>query len=83
MQSCEKSSGFIQSKITDLNFKSITRRSGLTLTPVIHFDHSTTAMTVQPLVENSRSSSPQCCHCGYRGAHAENCPFNFRPPSTF
>ncbi|CAL1704904.1 unnamed protein product [Somion occarium] len=21
------------------------------------------------------NSAPQCCHCGYRGAHAPNCPF--------
>ncbi|KAH8106727.1 hypothetical protein BXZ70DRAFT_903580 [Cristinia sonorae] len=21
-------------------------------------------------------SSPQCCHCGWRGDHAPNCPFN-------
>ncbi|KIM82195.1 hypothetical protein PILCRDRAFT_820567 [Piloderma croceum F 1598] len=20
-------------------------------------------------------SSPQCCHCGWRGSHAPNCPF--------
>ncbi|GBE77271.1 hypothetical protein BKA93DRAFT_733954 [Sparassis latifolia] len=20
-------------------------------------------------------SSPQCCHCGWRGAHAPTCPF--------
>ncbi|KIJ97040.1 hypothetical protein K443DRAFT_681826 [Laccaria amethystina LaAM-08-1] len=20
-------------------------------------------------------SSPQCCHCGWRGSHAANCPF--------
>ncbi|KAI0082736.1 hypothetical protein K474DRAFT_1585337 [Panus rudis PR-1116 ss-1] len=20
-------------------------------------------------------SQPQCCHCGYRGSHAPNCPF--------
>ncbi|KAH8094734.1 hypothetical protein BXZ70DRAFT_356494 [Cristinia sonorae] len=23
--------------------------------------------------------APQCCHCGWRGAHAPTCPFN-RPP---
>ncbi|KAI0778839.1 hypothetical protein BD413DRAFT_601509 [Trametes elegans] len=21
------------------------------------------------------ASSPQCCHCGWRGAHAPTCPF--------
>ncbi|KZV71025.1 hypothetical protein PENSPDRAFT_651056 [Peniophora sp. CONT] len=20
-------------------------------------------------------SAPQCCHCGWRGSHAPNCPF--------
>jgi hypothetical protein len=36
-----------------------------------------------PVVQRSASSeppstfgSPQCCHCGHRGAHANNCPFN-------
>jgi hypothetical protein len=24
----------------------------------------------------SNFGSPQCCHCGHRGAHAHNCPFN-------
>jgi hypothetical protein len=23
-------------------------------------------------------SSPQCCHCGYRGGHADDCPFKVR-----
>ncbi|KAH9969131.1 hypothetical protein BC827DRAFT_1121129 [Russula dissimulans] len=23
-------------------------------------------------------SAPQCCHCGYRGTHSPNCPFNSR-----
>ncbi|KDR85918.1 hypothetical protein GALMADRAFT_393053 [Galerina marginata CBS 339.88] len=21
-------------------------------------------------------SSPQCCHCGWRGSHSPNCPFS-------
>ncbi|KAK7453423.1 hypothetical protein VKT23_011690 [Stygiomarasmius scandens] len=24
---------------------------------------------------NNVHSAPQCCHCGWRGAHAPNCPF--------
>ncbi|KAF9528116.1 hypothetical protein CPB83DRAFT_854911 [Crepidotus variabilis] len=24
-------------------------------------------------------SAPQCCHCGYRGQHADACPFNPNP----
>ena len=24
-------------------------------------------------------SAPQCCHCGYRGQHADQCPFNPNP----
>ncbi|KAA1471465.1 hypothetical protein DENSPDRAFT_776601 [Dentipellis sp. KUC8613] len=24
------------------------------------------------------ASSPQCCHCGWRGSHSPNCPFRRR-----
>ncbi|KAK0505358.1 hypothetical protein EDD18DRAFT_334350 [Armillaria luteobubalina] len=24
---------------------------------------------------NTRLNEPQCCHCGWRGAHAPQCPF--------
>jgi hypothetical protein len=23
----------------------------------------------------SNDNGPQCCHCGWRGAHAPDCPF--------
>ncbi|KAI4522610.1 hypothetical protein K525DRAFT_198388, partial [Schizophyllum commune Loenen D] len=23
----------------------------------------------------TNASAPQCCHCGWRGAHAPDCPF--------
>ncbi|KAK0204489.1 hypothetical protein DFS33DRAFT_1258667 [Desarmillaria ectypa] len=26
-------------------------------------------------VNYAGGSAPQCCHCGWRGAHAPNCPF--------
>ncbi|PBL04107.1 hypothetical protein ARMGADRAFT_43255 [Armillaria gallica] len=26
-------------------------------------------------INQAGGSSPQCCHCGWRGAHAPNCPF--------
>ncbi|KAK0209337.1 hypothetical protein DFS33DRAFT_1309394 [Desarmillaria ectypa] len=26
-------------------------------------------------VPTRRTSEPQCCHCGWRGAHAPGCPF--------
>ncbi|KAG7442606.1 uncharacterized protein BT62DRAFT_905345 [Guyanagaster necrorhizus] len=29
----------------------------------------------KPVACDSRHSEPQCCHCGWRGAHAPGCPF--------
>lgn len=31
--------------------------------------------TVEPQMACLAHNAPQCCHCGYRGAHAPNCPF--------
>ncbi|KAK0209333.1 hypothetical protein DFS33DRAFT_1309372 [Desarmillaria ectypa] len=28
-----------------------------------------------PMFIRSRPNEPQCCHCGWRGAHAPGCPF--------
>ena len=28
-----------------------------------------------PANNNGGSGLPQCCHCGWRGSHAPNCPF--------
>ncbi|EKM49575.1 uncharacterized protein PHACADRAFT_265118 [Phanerochaete carnosa HHB-10118-sp] len=25
--------------------------------------------------DKGSSGQPQCCHCGWRGSHAPNCPF--------
>ncbi|PBK73317.1 hypothetical protein ARMSODRAFT_952337 [Armillaria solidipes] len=27
------------------------------------------------VARNTRHNEPQCCHCGWRGAHAPQCPF--------
>lgn len=58
-------------------------QSALTISPIasseraLHVEHSTTSA-----VDSSTSSTscinhtaPQCCHCGWRGSHAPNCPF--------
>lgn len=38
---------------------------------------STSVATREGEISSSTTlnSSPQCCHCGYRGSHSPNCPF--------
>ncbi|KZT30977.1 hypothetical protein NEOLEDRAFT_1054402 [Neolentinus lepideus HHB14362 ss-1] len=55
--------------------------------PSCHHHHTSHACTALPVsCQNASSqqdtcinySSPQCCHCGWRGGHSPNCPFKRR-----
>ncbi|KAK0207265.1 hypothetical protein IW262DRAFT_1420648 [Armillaria fumosa] len=38
--------------------------------------HNRPALSTLVPTSNGRGvSEPQCCHCGWRGAHAPGCPF--------
>ncbi|KAG7439374.1 uncharacterized protein BT62DRAFT_1081639 [Guyanagaster necrorhizus] len=46
----------------------------------LHFRHeasytSPPSSTSVPMNNGRGASEPQCCHCGWRGAHAPGCPF--------
>ncbi|KAK0193466.1 hypothetical protein F5146DRAFT_926994 [Armillaria mellea] len=41
----------------------------------IEFSSKSFAQEETTPVNQAGGSAPQCCHCGWRGAHAPNCPF--------
>ncbi|KAI6159341.1 hypothetical protein EDD17DRAFT_1486826, partial [Pisolithus thermaeus] len=45
------------------------RSTSATTSPMASYHHHADQ---QPLVDHN---APQCCHCGWRGAHAPHCPF--------
>ncbi|KAF8799905.1 hypothetical protein BYT27DRAFT_7200887 [Phlegmacium glaucopus] len=44
-------------------------------TAVVAASFEATSSTVADSSSCVNHSSPQCCHCGWRGSHSPNCPF--------
>ncbi|KIM35607.1 hypothetical protein M413DRAFT_79204, partial [Hebeloma cylindrosporum] len=50
--------------------------AAFTTTAVAVASYKSTAASTPTISESCiNHSSPQCCHCGWRGAHSPNCPF--------
>ncbi|KAI5835184.1 hypothetical protein K523DRAFT_228843, partial [Schizophyllum commune Tattone D] len=57
----------------------LTQPPPTTMCCTAHTQHSSTPASAKATPGDAaaptNASAPQCCHCGWRGAHAPDCPF--------